>query len=357
VPLEVQILHTRRPHFGRHSGIQQFAAHLDPARVHVRVRTVADGDGDLACRFPFRQPRMRAALKRLVQWRGQCWYHLSDVAAEASVLRSMLRRRIDVVHFVDGEHTAQFVPAIARMLRRRERIVATYHQPPSVLPGVVVPSVIRRIDHVTLVSSSQLEYFERILPRDRLSIVLHGIDVDFFAPDAGRVAASKVRCLTVGSYLRDWPLLAAIARALAHRSDIELHVVSTSAPAFEAANVRVHRRMDDEALRALYRKSDLLVLPLVDATANNALLEAMASGLAVVARDLPSLREYAANGALFVSADAEAFAAAIEALAGDDRRRAAMGRAGRARAEALAWPRISTDYAALYETIAGSERR
>ena len=357
MPLEVQILHTRRPHFGRHSGIQQFAAHLDPARVHVRVRAVADGDGDLACRFPFRRPRMRAALKELVQWRGQCWYHLSDVAAEAGVLRSMLQRRIDVVHFVDGEHTAQFVPAITRTLRRREQIVATYHQPPSVLPDVVVPSVIRRIDHVTLMSSSQLEYFERILPRDRLSVVLHGIDVDFFAPDAGRVAASKVRCLTVGSYLRDWPLFAAIARALVRRSDIELHVVSTSAPVFDAANVRMHRRIDDEALRQLYRQSDLLVLPLIDATANNALLEAMASGVAVVARDLPSLREYAADAALFLPADAEGFAAAIEALAGDDQRRAAMGLAGRARAEALAWPRVSSDYAALYETVAGRGRR
>ena len=354
MPLEVQILHTRRRHFGRHAGIQQFIAHLDPARVHARVRSVADGDDDLAHRFPFRHQRVRTALKRLVQRRGQAWYQLSDFAAEQSVLRSMMKQRIDLVHFVDGEHTAQFLPAIGRTLRHRARTIATYHQPPSILPEVVVPSVVRQLDHVTLVSSSQLEYFEPILPRHRLSVILHGVDIDFFEPDAGRTLGTRFRCLTVGSYLRDWTLLAAIARTLASRGDVELHIVSANMPAFDALpNVVVHRGMDDDTLRELYRQSDLLVLPLIDATANNTLLEAMASGLPIVTSDLPSLHEYAAaEAAIFLPTCVEAFVDAVEALADNAARRVTMGRAARARAEELAWPRIASDYATLYETLA-----
>jgi glycosyltransferase involved in cell wall biosynthesis len=355
--LEVQLFHTRRVHFGAHSGIQQFIPHLDRSRVRWRVRGVGDNDDDLPRAFPFRDERARSAAKRLIQRRGQIWYKLSDLAAELSVISPMMRRELDVLHFVDGEHTAQFLPALARLTRVCGRTIATYHQSPAVLPTVVVPAVLKKLDHITLVSSSQLEYFERVVPRNRLSVILHGIDTEFFAPDPARRPSGQFRCITTGSYLRDWPLLAEIARALVERSDIELHVVSASAPAFDLPNVTLHRAIDDEALRALYRQSNLLVLPLTDATANNALLESMATGLPIVASDLPSLREYApTTAATFLPRDAQAFAATVLALADDDMRRAAMGRAARERAESLAWPRIAEQYASLYERVAHGGR-
>ena len=253
MPLRVQIFHTRRPYFGAHSGIQQFVSYLDPARIRSRVRTVTDGDDDLSS-FPFRYERARGLVRRLVQRRGQNWYNLSDFAAETAVLPRMLAGRFDVLHFIDGEQTAQFLPLFARRLRICGRTVATYHQSPAVLPKVVVPAVVRNLDHVTLVSSSQLEWFDRVLPRERLTVILHGIDVTFFAPDTARRAADVFRCITTGSYLRDWPLLSDIARLLLPRQEIELHVVSGSAPAFESLpNVKVHRGIGDEALRELYQ--------------------------------------------------------------------------------------------------------
>jgi glycosyltransferase involved in cell wall biosynthesis len=359
MPLTIQIFHTRRAHFGAHSGIQRFIEYLDPARVRAHTRAVSDGDDDFPLRFPFRNRRVRGLIRRLVQGRGQIWYHLSDLAAEAAVLRPTLAGAFDVLHFVDGEQTAQFLPAIARRLRLHGRTVATYHQPLTVLPRVVVPSVVRNLDHVTVVASAQLEWFARVIPRDRLSVVLHGIDVTFFTPDAASPISDTFRCITTGSYLRDWALLADIARALESRRDIQFHVVSGSAPAFEhLPNVTVHRGADDHTLRELYRRSNLLLLPLVDATANNALLEGMASALPVVASDLPALREYApADGATFLARQADAFADAIVRLADDPVRRRAMGRSVRSRAEALAWPRIAEAYSTLYELLAAGQER
>jgi glycosyltransferase involved in cell wall biosynthesis len=63
-------------------------------------------------------------------------------------------------------------------------------------------------------------------------------------------------------------------------------------------NVHTHRGIDDDTLAELYRNADVLLLPLTDSTANNALLEGMASGLPLVATDLPAVRAYLPEGGI-----------------------------------------------------------
>ena len=55
-------------------------------------------------------------------------------------------------------------------------------------------------------------------------------------------------------------------------------------------NVRVLSGLSDLALAETFRQADVLFLPLQDATANNARLEGLASGLPVVTTDLPAVR-------------------------------------------------------------------
>jgi glycosyltransferase involved in cell wall biosynthesis len=215
---------------------------------------------------------------------------------------------------------------------------------------------------VTVVGPSQLEWFRAVLPPERVELILHGIDTTYWRPRAadGDVpddadAPGRLRCITVGHWLRDWEAIGAVARRLGGAGDVEFHVVTGRETGLEAhPNVVHHRGVDDDTLRRLYQSADVLFLPLTDSTANNALLEGIACGLPVVSTALESVRAYVpGEEAILVAGNApEALAEALLALGADPARRLAMGRLARARAEALAWPAVAPAYAQRYARLA-----
>jgi phosphatidylinositol alpha 1,6-mannosyltransferase len=86
------------------------------------------------------------------------------------------------------------------------------------------------------------------------------------------------------------------------------------------------------SLATLYASSDLCVLPSHTETCGLVALEAMASGIPVIAADAGGLREsvrHEATGLLVAPHDAEAFAAGIEALVLDSARRFTLAAAAR----------------------------
>lgn len=92
-----------------------------------------------------------------------------------------------------------------------------------------------------------------------------------------------------------------------------------------------------EDLAAILRGADLFVLPSREEGMANAMMEAMASGLPVVATRIAGSSEVVVDGetGLLVPADDEgALGRALETLVADPTMRERMGRAGRARAEA-----------------------
>jgi glycosyltransferase involved in cell wall biosynthesis len=84
------------------------------------------------------------------------------------------------------------------------------------------------------------------------------------------------------------------------------------------------------------------------------LLEAAASGRAIVATDVPGCREIVhdgENGLLVPCKDAAALAGAIEALALDGARRERMGRRGREIVAAFSQEVVVAETLALYRTL------
>jgi len=347
-PIRARLEHTLYGHWGGRSGYPRFADHLDRAAIVATLHGAADSHEQCPRWLnPFRSPAIRALKRRRMKW-----YKLSDLNAEIEALGDCLRGRVDIVHFLDGEHGGQFLPRWLQLARSPVRTVATFHQPPDLLDDLLDPAVVVRFDHIVLMSPSQLPYFLGRLPPERVSVILHGVDTDFFRPEpAKRERDGPLRAITVGHWLRDWSLFRAAAERL---PEIEFHAVTArETGADELPNVVRHTGLSDEALAELYRATDIAFLPLTDSTANNGLLEGIASGLPTIATDLIATRSYLPGGeaVLIPRGDADATVAALTALADDPDRRRTMGALARQRAEELSWPRVADRYRSLYERL------
>src|SRR5690606_8450635 len=91
-------------------------------------------------------------------------------------------------------------------------------------------------------------------------------------------------------------------------------------------------------------------------TFGNVTLEAMASGLPTICADAPGSRSLVIpgeTGELLPPGDVEGFARAVAALLADPERRAAMGKAARARAEGRSWERAIEQCVAHWDEAIG----
>ena len=119
-------------------------------------------------------------------------------------------------------------------------------------------------------------------------------------------------------------------------------------------NVYFHSRIPEEYLIQLYRKADALLVPVCDATANNAALEALACGTPVISTMVGGIPDYVDNtcGWLFEKAEV----ARIVKLIGDicNQREIAWSRRTAARSKALlfSWKRVAAKMRVVYEAVA-----
>ena len=131
---------------------------------------------------------------------------------------------------------------------------------------------------------------------------------------------------------------AEVADTLAHRL-----VIAGGGVSLRTADDRVRRlaaemgervvvlgQLDFAVLRALVASAQLLVMPSLYEGAGLPPLEAMASGTAVVASDIPAVRETCGSGAVFFDPhDADGLAQLIRTYCTDDGARAELARRGR----------------------------
>jgi phosphatidylinositol alpha 1,6-mannosyltransferase len=112
-------------------------------------------------------------------------------------------------------------------------------------------------------------------------------------------------------------------------------------------------RIEGDALSAFFASADLFMFPSTTDTFGNVLLEAMASGLPVIAADVGPTRELLAGGGgiTITPGDPGALVHAIQSLAADPARRRDLAAAGIASAASASWDEIFDELIADYQRV------
>jgi len=347
----VYILRRLYPHWAEHSGIHQFTRYLDSDRFRVTMRSVPMGEDE------FRISRLRDYFKKKLEAESNGVYKLNDADAELNLFLTSLYRKMDIVHMLDAEHSLMYLPFWFRWIKavkKCPKIIAMFHQPPSILSSLVALKACMLIDCIMVLSGEQADFFKKFVPAEKIKLVFHGIDTGHYRPSNGYKDSDKLKCLAAGVWLRDYDAFIETAKLLEEDSRIEFHIVSTDVqiPA-EARNIVIHRNITDAALLSLYQSCHVLFMPLKEATANNVLLEGIACGLPVVSSDLSSVKAYLPGdeAVLIKGNDPVEFSKVLTGLMHAPERLRAMSVAARKRAETLSWPAVAEQYMELYLSL------
>jgi len=259
-----------------------------------------------------------------------------------------------LVHVFYGDCSGAAAVPLVRERRPDATIVLTVHQPVARMRrDRAAMHALSFADAILTVSEAQARELDVGVP---VRAIPHGVWTQAFAPDAADRARSEI--LLVGNYLRDWPATERIVDLLAERG-VRCRLVGTNAPRERFAGhptVAVAPPLTEPELAAAYDEAAALLMPVLDATASNALLEAMSAGCPVVCSAAPSLvDEYI--GDRVDAFEADDHATAVEHLlryVADPEARAARSRKLRARAQRFDWRLLASQYAAAYAELAGT---
>lgn len=171
------------------------------------------------------------------------------------------------------------------------------------------------------------------IPADKVSVIPPGVDLDLFRPSLLPKRSARLRVLFVGAQFErkgGIDLLEA-ARHLGDGVEFDLVTKTDIVPIPAGVRATVHRGLKphSEKLVQLYRTADIFVLPSRGDCMPQAITEALACGLPIVATSVGAIPEMVAddvNGHLVRPRDPRALAAAIASLVNSPAQRHAMGR-------------------------------
>ncbi|MDX1763556.1 MAG: glycosyltransferase family 4 protein [bacterium] len=335
----------RYQHHARHSGYEQFGRHVGsflPPPVNFRWTLGPVG---------WALNQFFAKITR------HPWYSLGAHLTEWSAFQHMVRHRKSLYHILYGDSDLW-------LLRHAHRLtgnfmVASFHQPVNDLRELgAIERVGRKLDGAILVSEAQRSYFEEFLPAERVFVVPHGVDTEFFRPAPG--THDGPLCITVGSHLRDFETLRkAIGLVWESNPSVQFIAVGTRTSekfyfrGLEDKRILYLDRVSDEELLQSLQKAKVALFSFASATANNAMLEAMASGLPIVATDVGGIGEYITDdvGTLCPPKNPDALAASVLHYLNDSESQMKKAKAARERALQLDFNIVAKSMSAIYSQI------
>ncbi|HET7486301.1 MAG TPA: glycosyltransferase family 4 protein [Acidimicrobiales bacterium] len=289
--------------------------HVDATLIRIE-----HGHGGLASRLPALRSwsfeasmaARRALRERLRQGRPDAVYIHTQVSALLSV---GVMRRVPTVISLDATPI------------NFDQLAASYgHR----TQAGAVEAVKRRINRRALAAAEAIVTYsdwaadsvtgDYGIPADRVHVIPVGVDLRRFRPGSGPRPEGPPRVLFVGGDFarKGGPELLDAMRRLDGAAELDI-VTPDEVAVPDGLAVRVHRGLthDSDELYRLYREADIFAFPTHGDCLPNAVCEAVASGLPVVATGVGAIGEVARNGRnglLVPPGDAGALAAALRTL-------------------------------------------
>jgi glycosyltransferase involved in cell wall biosynthesis len=352
------------------------------ARMGVEVTVVTSAFRDLprreesSCLRLIRVPVPRRVALEASSFEVSCFAPSGLLAA----VRSAYRHRPDVVHAFFGVPSGAMAWAmngatgLPYLISFRGRDVHGGKDPAA--GGIAGPLKVvsriawRRASALVANSKGLRDLAQTVDPRVSVRVIPNGVDVVRFSPGApDSSAGGPLRLLFVGRlepYKGIETLLEAAGQLRGRTSrNLALDLVGDGSLRDHLPEVARRLGLQDmvrfcglappDRMPDVYRQADVFVLPSIVEGMPNVILEAMASGLPVVATRIPGsdeLVEPGRTGFLVPPGDAQALAEAVSRLAEQPDLRRVMSTDARLEAQRRSWNRVTEAYLSIYrETI------
>lgn len=347
------------PHGGISSWTKAVLASPLSERFALRVfDTAPRDDGAVSGKSRFRADRALAAVRMVLL-----------------LARDLIRHRPAVLHVNTSYHWAMLRDGAFVWLARAFGVPTVLHFRGGDFPefaGACSPraarlldATLRRTDRLIALTRETEEFLAGRVPRGRVRYVPNFVDLAAF-PARGERSGRRgpVEILYVG-WIIEAKGICELLEAMHGVPDARLTMVGPSQPDFAAAiaprlaalgeRVRLLPPRPRAELLPLYAEADVFTLPTWREGFPNVVLEAMATGLPIVATTVGAIPDAVRDGeeALLVPPrDPAALADALRALVSDPGLRSEMGQRARARAAALFSPAVVLEQIAeIWEEI------
>lgn len=243
-----------------------------------------------------------------------------------------------------------------------QNLIATIHHPVGRAFPEHMENMLRRLTSALVMYTRGIEYFERYVGVDRVKFVHYGVDTDFFCPGSKCQSAEKHVLFTGQNGRNNAMLRRVVLRLLKNRQDLmidflvpyRMRGVAEFQDLMHHTNINWHHWLSETAVRTLYQRSQVLLLPMRNSGANTAVVESLACGLPIVTTDVGGIRDYGGGTVYPVVApdDDDAMIALVDAYLTNPNWRDEISKNSRKFAEEkLAWPMVAKKHLELYQEL------